>query len=253
MKRLRRTDVGTREFAANSVLESNRANQITPPSKKRKLQFGKSSNLEGEQGTRLYENFRQLDSSNPVEAKRINTRKKQVEKGKNTVGYDLYIQKVPKHTRKKILEHPSTPDYKADIPNRRWLGQLKAWRISLHQYDPKDIKSDLTCESKQSSSKRVLKISDNHPDSTETRSVKYKQIEDASKKGLSVDFDFNATLKSNEIELGKVEDGSTDEAVTSESSKDDLHDQLDKWEANRIFTTTEEELLDYDDSDDDLL
>ncbi len=82
--------------------------------------------------------------------------------------------------------------------------------------------------------------------------MKYKQIEDASKKGLSVDFDFNATFKNNEIELGKVEDGSIDEAVTSESNKDDLHDELDKWEANRIFTT-EEELLDYDDSDDDLL
>lgn len=257
MKRLRRADIATGECSGPVMPdESNGPNRITPPSKKRRFQFGQSSNVEGRQTTRLYEHFRQLDPSNPVEAKRIDTRKKQVQKGKNTIGYDLYIQKVPKHNRRKILEHPSTPDYKADIPNRRWLGQLKAWRISLHQYDPKDMKSELLgCETKELNSKRVLKVADSPSDSTIPQSVKRKQIEDATKEGLRVDFDFNQTLKDNETDNHdkKGENGSIGKHVGDgvyECTKDDVDNDLDKWESNRMCTA-EEELLDFDDSDDD--
>lgn len=218
----------------------------TPTFKKRKLQFGQSPNLGGSQNTRVFEHFPRLDPSNPVEAKRMNTRQKQIQKGYNTAGYDEYIRKVPKEKRKKILEHPSTPDHKADIPNRRWLGLVKAWRISLHQYDPKDLKSDL--DSKVDGEKSVKK-----PDlKPKPQSVKDHQIAHASSQGLEVDFADSVTdndtkvhsqlqLQTNASELTDDTDPTTKEL-----------DGLGKWEASNVGNE-EESLLDYEDSDDELL
>jgi len=65
--------------------------------------------------------------------------------GKNTVGYDEYIKQVPKHKRKvRSMDHPSTPDYKADIPTKRWQGLVKAWRKALHTFDPPDLQTPKT-------------------------------------------------------------------------------------------------------------
>mmetsp|Transcript_19005 Transcript_19005/g.23943 ORF Transcript_19005/g.23943 Transcript_19005/m.23943 type:complete len:279 (-) Transcript_19005:100-936(-) len=232
----------------------------SPTAKKRKLQFGQSPNLDGNQGTRMFEHFRRLDPSNPVEAKRMNTRQKQILKGKNTIGYDEYVRKVPKDKRKKILEHPSTPDWKADIPNRRWLGLVKAWRISLHQFDPKDLKSDLDSElkakcgvnSEESNSKN------NNGKATPTlqpkpRSVKDEQIAHASSQGLQVDFvgiDTSTDTGTNT----SLQNNSTDFVdKTSEDDKSYTNELwLGKWEANKVGNE-EELLLDYEDSDNELL
>merc|ERR1711862_225870 len=82
-----------------------------------------------------------LNPSIPEEARRIQQRKRVVAYGKNTVGYDEYMKQVPKHERKlRTLEHPTTPDAEADIPNKRWLGLVKAWRRALHKYDPPEMK-----------------------------------------------------------------------------------------------------------------
>ena len=74
------------------------------------------------------EQFRQLDDSIPEERRRIEQRYRAIMKGKNTVGYDEYIRKVPAHKRRmRNPEHPMTPDHTRDISNRRWLGLVKAW------------------------------------------------------------------------------------------------------------------------------
>lgn len=71
---------------------------------------------------------RKLNPTDPTEARRINQRLRQVLFGKNTVGYEEYIKRVPKHKRKhRSLECPMTPDHRADIPTKRWQGLLNAW------------------------------------------------------------------------------------------------------------------------------
>jgi hypothetical protein len=114
--------------------------------KRRKLNYNKVLVVEKE------EEFEPLDPTKPDEARRIQQRKRMVDKGKNTIGYSEYTRQVPKERRKpKSMEHPRTPDHKANIPNRRWLGMVSAWRVALHQYDPPDCVSDVTMRTKQTS------------------------------------------------------------------------------------------------------
>ena len=227
--------------------------------KRRKLQFGQSPNLQGSQDTRFYEHFRKLDPNNPVEANRMKTRYNQIAKGKNTVGYDIYKQKVPKHKRKKIKEHPSTPDHKADIPNRRWLGLLKAWRISLHQYDPKDFQSDLNSISKKQDLDGQERNSEKACKKQEPDNVKDQQIAEASSKGLQVDFPDN--IVDNETSPSQLLSSQSEATTTEENGESRRHgfenqvNELDRWEADRknVGVDDDDLLLDYEDSDDELL
>jgi histone RNA hairpin-binding protein len=73
--------------------------------------------------------FNKLDpSSNPDHARRIQQRRRMVMYGKNTVGYDEYLKEVPKEKRRpRSMDTPLTPDHTLDIPNKRWIGQIRAW------------------------------------------------------------------------------------------------------------------------------
>ena len=72
--------------------------------------------------------FPNLDSSDPVQARRIQQRRRMILLGKNTAGYEEYIKQVPKHKRRiRSMKHPATPDHQKDIPNKRWTGLVKAW------------------------------------------------------------------------------------------------------------------------------
>ena len=98
------------------------ANLIPPSAKKR----SQKSSEEAANKRRRCE-FAKLD---PVaHAHRIQQRRKAVEKGKNTVGYDCYRQQVPKAERLLSMDTPATPDPTLDIPAKRWLGQMKAWYV----------------------------------------------------------------------------------------------------------------------------
>jgi hypothetical protein len=72
--------------------------------------------------------FHKLETSVPEQAHKIQQRRKAVDKGKNTVGYDVYCRQVPKDKRRKwSMETPWTPDHTLDIPNKQWNGMVRAW------------------------------------------------------------------------------------------------------------------------------
>jgi hypothetical protein len=74
--------------------------------------------------------FAKLNPTHPVDEKKIQQRKKALTKGKNTAGYDLYLQQVPKERRRiRSMDTPSTPDPTLDIPNKRWQGLIRAWYV----------------------------------------------------------------------------------------------------------------------------
>ncbi|CAH1707892.1 histone RNA hairpin-binding protein [Aphis gossypii] len=61
-------------------------------------------------------------------------RQKQIDFGKNTIGYVKYLEQVPKHERTK--RHPKTPPKNLKYTRRAWDGLIKNWRVKLHLWDP---------------------------------------------------------------------------------------------------------------------
>lgn len=79
---------------------------------------------------------------------RLQARLKQIAFGKNTSGYDKYIQEVPKNKRRGYTLHPRTPDPTEKISKRSFDGKIKAWRRMLHSFDPSNLELGDDLESK---------------------------------------------------------------------------------------------------------
>jgi len=71
---------------------------------------------------------------------RLSQRQKQIDYGKNTVGYENFIKLITKE--KRLKEHPRTPDKYQVCSKRAWDGQVRKWRRQLHAYDPEGELSD---------------------------------------------------------------------------------------------------------------
>lgn len=69
-----------------------------------------------------------------VVAHRAAQRQKQIDYGKNTLGYQRYTKEVPREKRGKA--DPCTPDIHSNVSKRAFDGQVKVWRRCLHMYDP---------------------------------------------------------------------------------------------------------------------
>ncbi len=83
---------------------------------------------------------------------RLTQRQKQIDFGKNTIGYQKYIQTVPRFVLFYIINysltittcsrwernpsHPVTPDKHKAASTRAWQGQIRVWRRALHKFDP---------------------------------------------------------------------------------------------------------------------
>ncbi|GAQ79607.1 hypothetical protein KFL_000340100 [Klebsormidium nitens] len=69
-----------------------------------------------------------------TDAHRLAQRQKQIDFGKNTLGYERYLEVTPKAKRQK--GDPTTPRIHQVCSKRSWDGQIKKWRRFLHRYDP---------------------------------------------------------------------------------------------------------------------
>jgi histone RNA hairpin-binding protein len=82
-----------------------------------------------------------------ISPKRLDSRQKQIDIGKNTPGYKNYLQLIKKEKRK--YYDPHTPDKYQVCSKRSWDGQIRVWRRLLHLYDSK--KADSETETKKES------------------------------------------------------------------------------------------------------
>mmetsp|Transcript_6559 Transcript_6559/g.10396 ORF Transcript_6559/g.10396 Transcript_6559/m.10396 type:complete len:189 (-) Transcript_6559:784-1350(-) len=130
------------------------------------------SNTDFKTNNKLHAVFQKLDKVK--DARRISQRRKSIEYGKNTAGYETYLQEVPKSKRRaRCMKHPMTPDHTLEIPTKRWQGLVKAWRKALHHYDPPDLAKAMEAEA----------ITENPTVTT----VKDKELVTAQAEGLLVD------------------------------------------------------------------
>ncbi|KAJ3056220.1 hypothetical protein HK097_007703 [Rhizophlyctis rosea] len=74
-------------------------------------------------------------SERASEERRLEQRQKQIDYGKNTVGYQRYISIVPRQKRRPRID-PETPDKHSKCSKRCWDGLVRQWRRRLHQWDP---------------------------------------------------------------------------------------------------------------------
>ncbi|XP_067006012.2 histone RNA hairpin-binding protein [Anabrus simplex] len=109
-------------------------------------------------------------------------RQKQIDYGKNTVGYDRYIKLVPKDKRSKT--HPKTPPKHLKYSRRAWDGMVKIWRQKLHGWDPPNSENelslpDISVGTDISTSARVVRVK-RTPGSSESGSFSYDDLDDDS-------------------------------------------------------------------------
>ena len=71
-----------------------------------------------------------------TDKKRLAKRQKQVDYGKNTIGYTRYLARVPRAQRTRDMPH--TPDIRKKMSKRAFDGLIAQWRRRLHDYDPND-------------------------------------------------------------------------------------------------------------------
>jgi histone RNA hairpin-binding protein len=63
----------------------------------------------------------------------VKQREKQIDKGKNTPEYQLYIKIVPK-SRRRFKKDPETPKAKQRRSVRSFRGLVSKWRRELHEW-----------------------------------------------------------------------------------------------------------------------
>lgn len=122
---LEKTIIATPENSAKRKLTEPRTNEWSGTMKKQRANSCSSSNS----GSSTAFPKQQPETDPEILARR----QKQIDFGKNTVGYDNYTAQVPKASRRK--DQPRTPPMHLKYSRRAWDGMVKKWRIQLHEWD----------------------------------------------------------------------------------------------------------------------
>lgn len=94
--------------------------------------------------TAITGSFKDKLDTRETDPARLAARKKQIDLGKCTPGYQRYIKEVPLRKREyKNPMHPRTPDRTKSCSKRSWDGQIKIWRRALHRWDPPQDAGDV--------------------------------------------------------------------------------------------------------------
>lgn len=86
----------------------------------------------GDETKEVEERNRQLDFE--TDPRRIQQRQRQIDFGKNTIGYQRYLEHYPVK-RKRPRHLPRTPNVYTKCSKRAFDGQIRAWRRRLHEWD----------------------------------------------------------------------------------------------------------------------
>lgn len=78
-----------------------------------------------------------LSEQKETDAHRLAQRQKQIDYGKNTLGYDRYCALVPRH--KRGPRDPTTPDKAALVGKKVFDRMVSKWRQALHKFDPPEL------------------------------------------------------------------------------------------------------------------
>jgi len=167
---------------------------------------------------------------------------------------------------------PSTPDHTLDIPNKKWNGMVRSWRVALHRYDPVDLQQSFAAaqEAALGESQNVSGIFPAGADNV-VLTVKEKEIANSGLLNLvqvttnSNNDDVDRNSSSRYVESFSPRTPSANDLVQSTpfatpeydhgSKQSGIISELNRWEVARqdnedatFFSGGEE-----DDSDDDLL
>eukprot|EP01111_Echinosteliopsis_oligospora_P011099 TRINITY_DN3575_c0_g1_i1.p1 TRINITY_DN3575_c0_g1~~TRINITY_DN3575_c0_g1_i1.p1 ORF type:complete len:200 (+),score=59.25 TRINITY_DN3575_c0_g1_i1:45-644(+) len=75
---------------------------------------------------------------------RLKMRERQIGFGKNTLGYQRYLEMIPREKRKR--GDPMTPDKTRVCSKRSWDGVIRKWRRQLHAFDPETEDNQVTID-----------------------------------------------------------------------------------------------------------
>uniref|UniRef100_K3WMX8 Histone RNA hairpin-binding protein RNA-binding domain-containing protein n=1 Tax=Globisporangium ultimum (strain ATCC 200006 / CBS 805.95 / DAOM BR144) TaxID=431595 RepID=K3WMX8_GLOUD len=81
-----------------------------------------------------------LSEERETDPHRLAQRQKQIDYGKNTIGYDRYCAAVPRQQRRKLV-HPMTPDKTLNVGKKTFDAMVRKWRQALHKYDPPELQN----------------------------------------------------------------------------------------------------------------
>ncbi|XP_057305953.1 histone RNA hairpin-binding protein-like isoform X3 [Hydractinia symbiolongicarpus] len=97
------------------------------------------SEVNSNQFPKRYEHVKSRAIAKPIETdeKRLSTRQRQIDIGKNTEGYRKYVAEVTRRERTK--DHPWTPNKFTVCSTRSWSGIMRIWRRKLHFWDPPSL------------------------------------------------------------------------------------------------------------------
>jgi len=163
---------------------------------------------------------------------------------------------------------PSTPDHTLDIPNKKWNGMVRSWRVALHRYDPVDLQQSFAAAQEATLADRQITSLSNNAVLT----VKEKEIANSGLLNLvqvttnssnNDHVDQNLSLRQAELFSPRTPSATEIQQSIPFATPDDdqaskeggIISELNRWEAARqenegaaFFSGGED-----DDSDDDLL